>query len=127
MVNMANEKSLDAQLREDGWLIISVISITLLDKGLSSLAEDISKKLYSNVRIIPGEVAMEGGEWKLLPHDHVVYVKPSKHYAKEVTRKADNCKALFTHSIYGGGQEFNPNSPKVYDVNETSPHCYEYR
>ncbi|MBR9692088.1 hypothetical protein GOV06_04850 [Candidatus Woesearchaeota archaeon] len=80
-----SHKSLDAQLKVDGWKVEKIILNSEIAQKLALLAVEIAEgKKYDDVRVLPADLARQGEEWLLVEQAHLVYVKPSEEYIKKL-------------------------------------------
>lgn len=69
------EKTLNYELCEKGYETLRIIKNAQLPEDLSGVMLDYARGKYTDVRVVPAEIALAGSH--LLPRDpsHVVYVK----------------------------------------------------
>ena len=79
--------SFEEQLKAEGFRVESAFKYEHLADGLDRLSLDIVRGRYSKVRIVPGDVAMQGSGWTPEEPAHFVYAQLSEACAKERNEK----------------------------------------
>lgn len=67
--------TLNGRLYEEGWEGISSIPNERLPEELSRILVDFARGKYLDMKIIPGELVLEGSDFEFNTLSHIVYVK----------------------------------------------------
>lgn len=84
-----------AELTARGYDVQKAIPYKDLSRGLANLGIECAEGRYDDILIIPSEISMDGEDW--IPDEpvHMVYVKRSENYQKEL----DDKKAVHIVSV----------------------------
>ena len=78
MTKNLESRSLNGKLIDDGFEVIKYICNNDLPKELTSIMFDLVDKKYTDIRIVPGDIALENSSFRLEKPSHFVYVKENK-------------------------------------------------
>jgi len=94
-------KTLNRILQEDqNFKFIHLIDSKSFPELLAQLAVEYAQGWYSDIRIVPGEIALAGSEWQLKEPAHLVYAKIGQKnpaYAKRDEPHVTLCCPTFVH------------------------------
>ncbi len=80
MSNTLEDITLNRKLILDGFEVYAAIPNEELPECLTEYLIKFARGEYTDMRIIPGDIALEGSEWLLEKPSHIVYVKYNKNH-----------------------------------------------
>lgn len=98
-------KTLNRILQEEkGFEFHNLITTSEFPERMVQLSVEMARGWYSDLRVVPSDVALDGSEWKLKEPAHLVYVKISrKHpdYAERNEPHVTLCLPVFVNKATG--------------------------
>ena len=73
-------RSLNGKLIKEGFSVIESIFNEDLPKKLTSIMFDLVDRKYTDIRIVPGDIALENSGFELDKPAHFVYVKENRRH-----------------------------------------------
>jgi len=73
-------RTLNGKLLDSGYEVKAAILNELLPEYLTQILIEFARKKYRDVKIVPGELALEGSSWQIKQPSHIVYVKYNKRH-----------------------------------------------
>ncbi len=117
-VKMAPKKpeyeTLNSKLLKEDYEIVNVIKDMCMPEGLTELLMDYVKGKYSNMAVVPSEIAFRGSEWQLMIPSHIVYVRYSPK-GKRMSEKKHDPQHINFH-------ELQPEFKNIYSREEKFIH-----
>jgi hypothetical protein len=86
-----NLETLSGRLLAEGFDIAAVIPNEDLPKKIYEMIIDYAMDKYTDMRIVPGDVALAGQDWQLETPSHIVYVKDNVDHS---TYKPGSCRII---------------------------------
>jgi len=81
---MVEYNSLDEQLKAEGFVAETILDNERMANRLADVALDIARGKYVDYRMVPVDVALKGSGHEPIKALHVLYVKESEAYKKEL-------------------------------------------
>lgn len=73
-------KTLNAEIIESGFKVVTCIPNRTLSEDIIPIMIEFARGKYTDIRIVPGEVALRGSLWTLEKESHIVYAKQNERF-----------------------------------------------
>ncbi len=108
---MAKEETLNSRLLGRGYRIESCVKKEDTEK-IAFFLLNVARGYFTNYRVIPAELALEGCEWRTADRDsHIIYTKISKKHSNYKTRNELSVRLTTTEMRHESTGEDNHHLP----------------